>query len=175
MRRERCCFFFFFSEDGISLLKHVLLIENCCVISSNNQFSALASVCFFCLCFCFCFFCFLVNLTFSQLRPLAHASIEINSIKVGPNCNLIPHQFDIWPLRYRQESERIGNSIKTAQKCKQFFFFFLELFSISFRSKTSCQNHQRIQLNPYDNNLSKCIRYYQNNCLILSSLLNLIS
>ena len=130
MRRERCCFFFFFSEDGISLLKHVLLIENCCVISSNNQFSALASVCFFCLCFCFCFFCFLVNLTFSQLRPLAHASIELNSIKVGPNGNLIPHQFDIWPLRYRYESERSRNSIKTAQKCEQFFCFLLFFFNL---------------------------------------------
>ena len=45
--RKGCCFFFFFSEDGISLLKHVLLIENCnfFVNSSNhNQFSALTHV-----------------------------------------------------------------------------------------------------------------------------------
>ena len=103
MRTEKgCCFFFLFSEDGISLLnKTCLLIENC----NFELFLQIEP-----------FFC-------SDSRPLAHASIECNSIKVHPNGNLIPHQFDIWPLRYRYESERIRNSIKTAQKCEQFFVF----------------------------------------------------
>ena len=161
MRRERCCFFFFFSEDGISLLKHVLLIENCCVISSNNQFSALASVCFFLFMFLFLFF-FVFWLIWRLVNFVLWHMHQSNLIQ------LRSAQMAIWfhisstsgPCVTDRRVNVLATLSKRHKNASSFFFFFLELFSISFRSKTSCQNHQRIHLNPYDNNLSKCIRYY---------------